>query len=259
MKTVVYQSYKSSGGPAWVRLCLESVRDWAASRGFDYRFVGDEILDRVPGWYRDKAVGQIPVVTDLGRLLLARDFLAEGYERTVWLDADVLIFDPRAFVLEVDEGCAFGEEVWVQPGKGGRGLRAYRNVHNAFSVFVAGNSFLDFYIDACQSVLRRVSGGVPPQIVGPKLLGALHNLVGFRLLPQVAMLSPLTARDVAAGGGPALDLMLRRSGGPLCAANLCTSLAGSTRDGVDLTDDLLATVCNRLSRDSHIVVKPTES
>jgi len=246
MKTVVYQSYKPEGGPDWIRLCLDSVRGWAAARGFDYRFVGDEIFDPVPAWYRDKAAGQVPVITDLGRLLLARQYLDEGYERAVWLDADVLVFDPDRFGLDVSEGCAFGDEVWVQPGKTTDSLRAYRNVHNAISVFVAGNSFLDFYIDACQSVLRRVEGGVPPQIVGPKLLGALHNLVGFRLVPEVGMLSPLTVRDVAAGGGPALDMMVRRSRGPVRAVNLCSSLAGRTADGVRLSDGLLADVCEAL-------------
>lgn len=258
MKTVVYQSYKPAGGPAWIGRCLDSVRGWAELRGFDYRFIGDEIFDLVPGWYREKAAGQIPIVTDLGRLLLAHDFLGQGYERTVWLDADALIFDPDGFRLSVTGEYAFGDEVWVQPGKTVGSLRAYRNVHNAISVFTAGNSFLDFYIHACQSVLERVTGGVPPQIVGPKLLSALHNIIGFKLISEVGMLSPLVVRDIAAGGGPALDLLRCRSRGPLRAVNLCTSLAGKTKDGVTLSDDLLGEVCECLLRTGGTAVNQTE-
>ena len=242
MKTVVYQSYKPAGGPQWIAACMASVRDWAALHGFDYRFVDDGIFDLVPDWYREKAGNRIPVITDLGRLLLARDFLAEGYDRTVWLDADVLVFDAEGFVLDIAEEFAFGAETWIQRTTSG-GLRAYRNVHNAVSVFCAGNSFLDFYIHACRSVVGRLEGGVPPQIVGPKLLTSLHNTIGFRLIPEVAMLSPLVVADVAKGEGPALDLFRRREPGPLRAANLCSSLTG-TESGV--SDETVDRACERL-------------
>lgn len=242
MRTVVYQSYKPAGGPEWIGRCLRSVRDWAARCGFDYRFVGDEIFDLVPDWYREKATNRIPVITDLGRLLLARALLAEGYERTVWLDADVLVFDAAGFEIDISEEFAFGEETWVQQTDSGE-LRTYRNVHNAISVFTAGNSFLEFYIHACRSVIGRLEGGVPPQIVGPKLLTALHNMIGFRLIPEVAMLSPLVVGDIAKGEGPALDLFRRHAPGPIRAANLCSSLTG-TEAGVG--DETAALACERL-------------
>ena len=245
MKTVVYQSYKPAGGPQWIAACMDSVRSWSALRGFDYRFVDDGIFDLVPDWYREKAGNRIPVITDLGRLLLARDFLADGYDRTVWLDADVLVFDAGGFEVDVAEEFAFGEETWIQQTASG-GLRAYRNVHNAVSVFCAGNSFLDFYIHACRSVVGRLAGGTPSQIVGPKLLTSLHNMIGFPLIPEVAMLSPLVVRDIADGGGPALDLLREQMTGPLVAANLCSSLVGTTRDGVAVTDELMDRVCTSL-------------
>ena len=246
MRTVVYQSYRTTSVPGWMETCLTSVREWAAAQGFEYRFFGDEFLETVPGWYREKANGRIPIVTDLARLLAARDFLAEGYERTIWLDADVLIFDPDHFNVSKTSEFAFGEEVWVQPSASG-GLRVYRNVHNAICVFAHGNAMLDFYIHACQSILRKVEGGVPPQIVGPKLLSALHNMVGFDLIAEVGMLSPLCLRDVANGGGPALDLLHEQQTAPLRAANLCSSLVGSETDGVDITSELLERACARLS------------
>ncbi|MBL6929708.1 MAG: hypothetical protein ISR44_11095 [Rhodospirillales bacterium] len=245
MRTIVYQSFRTTDVPAWIETCLSSVRGWTEAQGFEYRFFGDEFLDLVPGWYGEKAGGRIPIVTDLARLLAARVFLAGEFERTIWLDADVLIFDPDHFGISVTSGFAFGEEVWVQPSSTA-GLRAYRNVHNAICVFCAGNPMLDFYIHACKTILRRVEGGVPPQIVGPKLLGALHNMIGFELIGEVGMLSPLTLLDVANGGGRALDLLREKQSARLRAVNLCSSLAGTETDGVTITNDLLEQAATRL-------------
>ena len=33
--------------PEWVRICLDSVAHWAASNGADYRFVGDDMFERL--------------------------------------------------------------------------------------------------------------------------------------------------------------------------------------------------------------------
>jgi hypothetical protein len=245
MKTLVYQSFRETNRPNWIDTCLQSVRAWTEAQGFDYRFFGDDFLDLVPDWYRQKADGRIPIVTDLARLLAAKEHLATGFERVIWLDADVLVFDADRLHIDVASEFAFGREVWVQKTAAGS-LRAYRNVHNAVCVFVAGNSFLDFYIHACQSVLSRLDGGVPPQIVGPKLLTSLHNSIGFDLIDAVGMFSPLVVGDILAGGGPALDLMVKRSEGPICAANLCASLAGSIHDGMALDDAGMARACELL-------------
>jgi hypothetical protein len=244
VKTLVYQSYRTGAVPAWIETCRHSVRAWASSSGADYRFIGDEIFDLVPAWFAGKAEGRKQIVTDLGRLVLARRFLGEGYERVVWLDADTLVFDPARFNLDPRGGYAFGSEVWIQRDGEGR-LRAFTNVHNAITVFDAGNSFLDFYIDACLSIMERVDGGVPPQIIGPKFLKAIHTIIGFDLVPEVSSLSPLVLDGLQSGGGDnaALALFRRKSGANICAANLCGSLAGGTTDGVDVTEPLLDEVC----------------
>ncbi len=244
MKTVVYQSFRSEQVPQWVSHCMESVWAWAKEQGFDYRFIGDEIFDLAPGWYREKARKRIPVMTDLGRLLLARQFLEEGYERTVWLDADLLVFDAEGLEIDVADEFAFGREVWVQKDGKGR-LKAYRNVHNALCVFTAGNSFLDFYIHACLSIIRRMEGEMVPQIVGPKLLTSLHNTVGFQLVEEVGMISPLVLSDLVKGGGEALDI-LRQEQPTLKAANLSASLSEKETDGVPVTEAMLEAAIDRL-------------
>lgn len=247
MKTVVHQSFRTVDQPDWIGRCLGGVRDWAAARGYEYRFTGDELFDLLPDDFRAKATGRLPILSDLGRLIMARNLLAEGFERTVWVDADVLIFDPGNFDIDIEEDFAFCREVWIQPdGKGG--IKVFRNVHNAVSVFVAGNSFLEFYIDACRRVVGRIEGeaGLVNQLVGPKLLSTLHNMIGYPVMQHIGMLSPLVIRDIDQGGGPALDLLVREKPAPMQAANLCSSLVGGIIDDIDLGHALMGRVVDTL-------------
>jgi len=247
MRTTVVRSYRTEAVPDWISTCLGSVRNWATDQGWTYRFVGDEILDLLPATYRANARGCLPILTDLGRLLLARQCLADGAERVIWMDADLLVFDPGRLHIDVTDEFAFGREVWVQPGADGR-LRVYRNVHNAIAVFTAGNSFLDFYVHACEQIVGRLSTGGPPQIVGTKLLTALHNIIGFTLIDEVAMFSPAVVRDLHAGGGEALRRLAEASPVSPRAANLCSSLVGEgAEEGLD--DEMMAEVCARLIAD----------
>lgn len=45
MKTVVYQSYKTTGVPQWIERCMDTVKKWASKQGYDYRFYDDEVLN----------------------------------------------------------------------------------------------------------------------------------------------------------------------------------------------------------------------
>ena len=222
-----------------MRRCLESVRAWTGQRNWDYRLLGDEMLDLPPAWVRTKAAGRTAMIADVARLMAARDFLTQGYERAVWLDADVLVFDPESLRLEIDADYAFGREIWVQEEGSGR-LSVRRHVHNAACLFARGNPVLDFLIHASLSVVERIDGHVPAQIVGPKMLTALHSIVDFPLIQEVGMLSPPVLRDIANQGGPALGLLRASLEGPMAAANLCASLA----DGVG--ERTIETACDRL-------------
>lgn len=219
--TLVIQSHRSPLPYRWLERCLASVRDWCALHAYGYRFLGDELFEGLPESIRSTVPGQTVIASDLARLLVLRDALHSGYQTAVWLDADVLIFDPAAFVLPA-QSYAAGREVWVQHDKHGR-LRSYRKVHNAFLLFARGNSFLDFYADTALRLLRLNTGPVPAQFIGPKLLTALHNVACLPVLETAGMLSPLVIRDLLAGGGPALDLFRANSPQPLAAANLCAS------------------------------------
>ena len=236
-KTLVIQSYRTGNISGWIERCLETVWTWTSLRGWHYKFFGDEIFERVPAWYRMRANGSVPIITDLGRLVLIREALDSGVQTAYWIDADIMVFDPNNFIVDVDAEYAFSRELWVQSGV--RGLKVYRNVHNAFCMFRQGNPFLDFYIHSCLAIMERVEGGVPNQIVGTKLLTAMHNIIGFPIIEQVGMISPLVLYDLSEGGGPALERLLTESVCPLTAVNLCSSLVGKKIDGVNIDDELM--------------------
>lgn len=219
--TLVIQSHRSPLPYRWIERCLESVRDWCAIRGYEYRFTGDELFDCLPASIAAKPQVQTVIATDLARLLTLQDALNRGYETVVWMDADFLIFDPSRFSLP-DQPYAVGREVWVQHDRNGR-LKSYKKIHNAFLMFLQGNSFLDFYADTAERLLRLNKGTVPPQFIGPKLLTALHNVARLPVLESAGMLSPMVIRDILAGGGSALDLFVQDSPQPIAAANLCVS------------------------------------
>lgn len=219
--TLVIQSHRSPLPYRWIERCLESVRDWCAIRGYEYRFTGDELFDCLPASIAAKPQVQTVIATDLARLLTLQDALNRGYETVVWMDADFLIFDPSRFSLP-DQPYAVGREVWVQHDRNGR-LKSYKKIHNAFLMFLQGNSFLNFYADTAERLLRLNNGTVPPQFIGPKLLTALHNVARLPVLESAGMLSPMVIRDILAGGGSALDLFVQDSPQPIAAANLCVS------------------------------------
>ena len=220
--TVVVQSCSAAQQAGWIGTCLDSARQWCDRQGYDYRFFGDEIFRLVPGWYRDKIGNRKPVATDYARLILMQKALEQGYEQVIWLDADVLVFD-QSLELEFEGSCAFGQEVWVQAVD--ETFAARRNVHNAVCVFRKGCPVLPFLVYTVESIIRRIDPQhIAPQIAGPKLLTALHSICGFALLPQVGALSPDVVADMCEGGGPALNLLRRKSVIKPKAVNLCASL-----------------------------------
>ncbi len=248
------QSTRPGAVPDWMAACLNSVRTWADGRGYGYRLIGDELFDPLPDAFREKTAGRLPMAADLGRLLWMRDLLVDDADRVVWFDADTLVFDPAGLTLPAGADHAFGREIWVQRDLTG-GMRTFRNVHNAACLFARGNAVLDFLIQASRGIVERADGALAPQTIGPKLLTALGNIVGFPLIEAAGAFSPLVLRDIAAGTGPALDLMRRKSPVPPAAANLCASMLGRDYDGVAVSEDLFDAAIAALLRDQAVPTK----
>jgi hypothetical protein len=230
MKTVVYQSYRTRDVPAWMNRCMQSARAWADAQQFDYHFIDDRLFDYVPEWYRQRAGTNVQVITNLARILVARELLAAGYDRTIWIDADILIFDREAFRIDVTSDFAFCHEIWL-----GATVTS-GNVNNCVSVFVRGNSFLDFCIWVHEDLVRRGT-----QILAhgttTRLLTALHRAVPFQLLTDIGVLSPVVARDIRGGGNRRAREYAALHGAPIHAINLGGSLCGKLRDGRMLGND----------------------
>ncbi|MEM1231548.1 MAG: hypothetical protein AAGI15_13485 [Pseudomonadota bacterium] len=234
MLTLVLQSHRQPLPQPWLQHCLESVETWARSRGFAYRFLGDELFDPLldprggAPVMRERIATQPVVASDLARLLALEAALISEFERAIWIDADVLML-PQATDLALPSGHGVGRQLWVSAEHRKRSartaLKTTRQVHNAFMVFERGDPVLPFYRRAAQQILREHrSGPVAPQLIGPKLLTALHRLARFNVIEAAGMLPPLVAADLLAGRGPALEHYQRNlTCGPL-ALNLCGSL-----------------------------------
>ncbi|MDG2177021.1 MAG: hypothetical protein P8M72_12955 [Gammaproteobacteria bacterium] len=221
-RTLVLQSYRTDPVPDWIQQCIDSVQSWCNKQNLTWRFIDDDLFDLVPDWYMDKT-GKGPIATDYARLVLMQNALAtEDVEQVIWLDADIFILDDD-MQISSEKSCAFGQEIWIQENQGT--IRARKNVHNAVCLFKQGCAVLPFLTETVASIIQRVDPDkIAPQMVGPKLLSALHSLYDFSLLPQVGALSQEVAADIKAGSGPALDLLLEKTSVPLQAVNLCASL-----------------------------------
>ena len=247
--TIVIQSH-APDPPAWLRACLDSVAAWAMDAGFAHRVDGDAFLARVPDDLRARAHGRTQVVADLARLDWIAELLDAGWDRVIWLDADVLVFAPERLTAALAlpaGGYLFGREVWVQPDAKGR-PHARRNLHNALLAFAPDNPVLDFYRHAARRVLGRHDGPPVPQLIGPKLLTALDNMIQLDATWAVGMASPLVVRDLAAGGGPALTCLKQTAPTPPAALNLCASLASRDSHDPALSGDDLADAAAALRR-----------
>ena len=244
MKTVVFQSFRTSNVPDWLARCLQSVREWASIQGFDYRFVDDRLFEYAPDWYRQRVKNHVLPVSDLARLVLARELLGQGYQRAIWMDADVLVFAPERLRIEISREYAFCREVWTFLGDNGH-PHFKVGVNNAVCVFVQPNSLLDFYIHACQSLMSNKPK--PDQLsVGTHFLTELDKLMCLPQIMDVGLFSPLLMADIARGTTKYLKAYLAYHGSRLHAANLCLSWGGQTYDGIEVGDQLFEAVIDNL-------------
>ncbi len=232
--TIVLQSYRRDPVAPWLVRCLASVADWAARQQHDHLLLDDAFFDPVPDWYVARCGAERLPVTDLARLLWSRRLLDEGRSRVIWLDADVLVTDPAAFAIPDSAPHALGREYWVWRDDGGA-LQAHWAINNCVMQFTPASSLLDFYIDACQTVVRTA-----PQIgrlsVGPTLLTALNAAVPLPLVAGLATLSPVLIDAIAQGHPAPTAFHAAAWAAPVHAVHLCRSVVRGS-GGMDLIDE----------------------
>ena len=220
MNTLVLQSYRTEDVPRWMQCCMHSVQQWATTSGFTYRRMGDEFFDLVPAWVRARCGAHLFPVTDLARLYGLQGALAEGFDRVVWMDADVLIFNPGALCIDTRHGYAFCyEQVIVQSSDGPSLLPP--GVNNAVMVFEQRHAMLDEYLQFAENTLRNCpSDGLTRTLLGPELLHRLGSSRPLACLRSIGLLNPFLMQEILRGDGALLRLHRQACVVPLAAANL---------------------------------------
>lgn len=219
MRVLVLQSDKPPPRAAWRRRCLASVQSWAAGQGYAYRFLGDELFDPIPADVRLACRGVVLPLTDIGRLLWLQKLLDEGWDRVIWLDADILIFDP-ALRIEAE---AVGREIWISKGLS-EGFRAADSVNNCVLSMSAGSPLLPRLVSATLAEVAGFDAPPYPRALGPDLFRRLHAAAPLPTTADIAMASPLMIRALATGDPGPLAAHRAIWDGPVRAANLCGSL-----------------------------------
>lgn len=244
---IILQAYESESTPAWILRCMQSVREWAALRGYDYRF-SPLLFDRIPDWFRQRCAPGIGPLTDLGRLCLMQALFDEGAEDVVWIDADVLVFDPVNFHVPDRPGFLVIDEVMVGPDANGVPGALPRSVNGAVLGATRGHPLFDTYRSAIEAVVRNAPpGSVPRTIAGPQLLTALDRAHPIDRLTTVGLFTPAIMSDLAHGREGMPRFFSRTFGHRVAAANLCHFYRDTLAPGqAPRYDDFMLDVIGRL-------------
>jgi hypothetical protein len=221
MKTLVIQSYRAVNVPAWIDRCLQSVRAWSAARDFDYQLVGDEGFQVCGDDYLSRVGDNIRSITNLARLILVRQAHDAGYDRAIWIDADIFVFAPEHLLVDLESRYAFARETWVARADGERWM-AFAGVNNSVFVCMAGEPDLEFLIAATRHIAmhRQIRSNYQ---VGGDMIKGLHASLDFQTLDNVGMFSADIVDALARGDTAILHAQARLHGAPVYAANLCAS------------------------------------
>ena len=174
-------------------------------------------------------------MSDLARLKTARALL-ETNDRVIWIDADILVFDPDALQIEGSGGFAVCPGVWVRK-QWGAPVSEHR-FNNAVMVFERGNPFLEFFIHATQERARRNSTALSDWVAGPEFLTPLNSILPLPRIKGVGLFSPPVMHGIANNDAKWVERYAIDFGHRIHAANLCGSGANKLIDEILLTDDL---------------------
>ncbi|MCE9633967.1 MAG: hypothetical protein K8Q92_07260 [Methylophilales bacterium] len=220
-KVTIIQAYEAPAVPGWIARCLASVREWAALQGHDYHF-SPEFWRYSPDWFRRRCGTELGPMTDVARLYMMKEQFERGVECAVWIDADVLVFDPQNLNIPTEADFFGIEEVTVLSFDDGSTQISPPGVNGALLGARRDSSMFDIYLDAVESVVRDYPELVLPRTVaGPPLLTQLAKSHNIECLTTVGLFTPNILNEIALGI-PRLPAIFAKSfGHKVAAANLC--------------------------------------
>jgi len=222
--TIVIQTFRNHTIPGWIRRCLDSVSNWAGFHGHDYSLAGDEFYDLCGPEYLARGSKNPQSITNLARLVATRQRLDAGYQRVIWMDADVFVFDPAKLMFDFSDeslttGYAFGREVWLTRNSAGHFAVTPPRAHNAATLFTQNAIDLDMLI----TLIRHIDAGrqiVSNYQVGVALLRGLQYSLMFPTFSHVGLFSPELLRALVERNEKLLEFYARVYRYQACAANL---------------------------------------
>lgn len=220
MKTVIIQSFRTHDIPAWIARCLASVKAWAHASGHDHWMTDDSCFRLCGADYLSKVGDNKRSITNLARLELIKLAHAQGYERAIWMDADIFVFDPESLRFDLTEGCAFVGETWVWHNPP-RLWTIDASVNNSVVLAMDREPDIDFIIQTTRYVARHKPITSNYQ-VGGDIVKGLRRILRYRTLDNVGMFSQFVVHALATGREDILDMQARH-GTSVHAANLCAS------------------------------------
>ena len=207
---------------------MQSVKDWAKSHAWDYVFMDDAFLGLAPATVQEVCASNIYALTDVCRLVWAKQALAEGYDRVIWADADMLVFRPADLRIDDIRGHGFAREFFLRQERSGK-YTPIEGINNALMVFEQGDDILDSYLQACMSAISAMEPGkVPRTALGPHLLKSLDGNFGLNRIEGIGLFTQAVMTQLAKGNVEMWAALQSLHGRSLVAANLCHFLRNST-------------------------------
>ncbi|PUA29854.1 MAG: hypothetical protein B0W54_04685 [Cellvibrio sp. 79] len=238
LKTLVYQSFRTEGIPVWMATCMKSVKDWADHKNYAYEFLDDSFFGYAPAWFREATNNQRHLVADFARLELANLYLNKGWDRVIWVDADVFICDIECFEIDERSDFLLCRELWVT--RRDAQVVCSKRVNNSVMMFAKGNDFLHFYRLACQKIVMAKKHECKHTEIGTGFLSGIPR--DLPLLKTVACLSPFLLSVFAHKRYEIIEAYEQEFYDPVLAVNLCLTFRDWQYDGVILSDEVYLAV-----------------
>lgn len=201
---------------------MASVRHWAQMQGWNYLSLDDRFLDLPPVWVRKRCGRNLYAITDIARLIWAQQMLSARYDRFIWVDADVLVFDPTRLAHHVGSvpEHGFARELFLRVS--GQGIEPQWGINNALMVFDRQTAVLADYLRIALEVLGGCRDNeVPRTALGPTLLNQLDATRGLHRIEGIGLFTPAMLEPFSTGRDRLMHEYLSHCQGPPAAANLC--------------------------------------